>query len=265
MPTLYRALRLLTVITALVTTTSRAQSGASPPPPTAAETAAQQLFQAQDWAPAAAALERVVTGGTATPQASLNLAIALHQLGRYGDALEALEGAEAAGAPPVAVAVRRARSAARLGLLDQAAAALEKAAAAGFGQVKLLDTDPDFAALRADARFAAARRAVDRNAHPCLYDPEYRRFDFWLGEWEVVAAGAPAGSAAGPSHSSIQLILDGCVVLENWAGAGGYEGKSFNLWDAAKKRWQQTWVDNAGGIIELYGQVHDDGNLYYTG
>ena len=70
--------------------------------------------------------------------------------------------------------------------------------------------------------------------------PEHRQFDFWIGDWDVQVSGQPAGT------NTIQLILDGCVLQENWTGSKGGTGKSFNFYDSAKGKWQQTWVDNTG-------------------
>ena len=63
---------------------------------------------------------------------------------------------------------------------------------------------------------------------PC--DSEnHRQFDFWIGEWEVSSNGQPAGT------NSIQSILGGCALQENWRGAGpgGLTGTSFNIYDRA--------------------------------
>jgi hypothetical protein len=76
----------------------------------------------------------------------------------------------------------------------------------------------------------------------------YRQFDFWVGEWSVFA---PGGKRAG--GSSIRLILDGCVVLENWKGGGGVEGTSFNIYDRTDRLWHQSWVDASGSRLELAG------------
>lgn len=85
---------------------------------------------------------------------------------------------------------------------------------------------------------------------PCSM-PEHRQFDFWIGEWEVTMGGQMAGT------NSIQLILGDCVLLENWTGSKGGNGKSFNLFNAAKGKWQQTWVDSSGNMLELYGEFKD--------
>ena len=80
--------------------------------------------------------------------------------------------------------------------------------------------------------------------------PEFRQFDFWIGEWEAFGLkGAKAGD------SKISVILDSCVILEEWTGTSNqgfaYTGKSFNSYNAASKQWQQTWVDNTGNTTEF--------------
>src|SRR5882672_4609826 len=84
---------------------------------------------------------------------------------------------------------------------------------------------------------------------PCS-QPEFRQFDFWIGEWEVYSTN---GKKAG--NSRISLMLDSCVILEEWKSVNAvkgliYAGKSFNKYNPASKQWQQTWVDNTGGSIE---------------
>src|ERR1700751_38909 len=79
---------------------------------------------------------------------------------------------------------------------------------------------------------------------PCTTDPVYRQFDFWIGEWEVYGKN---GKKAG--DSKIDLILDSCIILENWKSANAFNGlyhagKSFNTFNSVSKQWQQTWVDN---------------------
>jgi hypothetical protein len=95
-------------------------------------------------------------------------------------------------------------------------------------------------------------------AKPCGAKPEYRQFDFWIGEWDVQAGGKQVGT------NSVQLILSDCVIFENWTGARGMTGKSFNIYNAAKGKWQQTWVDSTGNVLELYGEFKD-GAMRLTG
>ncbi len=84
-------------------------------------------------------------------------------------------------------------------------------------------------------------------ARPCAA-PEHRQFDFWIGEWSVTL---PTGKAAG--RNRISQILGGCALREEWTGARGTHGTSLNAWDAASKRWRQTWVDESGTVLLLEG------------
>lgn len=93
---------------------------------------------------------------------------------------------------------------------------------------------------------------------PCATVPEYRQFDFWIGEWDVYGLN---GKIAG--HSRISMILDSCIILEEWTGGSGYTGKSFNTWNAAKKQWQQTWVDNAGGTTHYLSGKSEPGKIIF--
>lgn len=89
-------------------------------------------------------------------------------------------------------------------------------------------------------------------ASPCQA-PEYRQFDFWIGEWEVYN---PSGVKVGDSR--IERIIGSCVLLENYSGRKGYEGKSFNVYDASAKQWKQFWVDNGGAVLEFSGTFRAD-------
>ena len=78
----------------------------------------------------------------------------------------------------------------------------------------------------------------------------------------------PTGSARGPigtgSSSVIEKQLDGCVIQENWLTPGTFgEGKSFNIYNTALKRWEQYWVDSRGTITHYVGNFRADGALYY--
>ena len=100
---------------------------------------------------------------------------------------------------------------------------------------------------------------------PCTTDPLYRQFDFWIGEWDVYAKN---GKKAG--DSKIELILDSCIILENWKSANlsqgvYYAGKSFNTYNSTTRQWQQTWVDNVGGTTEfLEGHFENDKMTFLT-
>ncbi len=76
-------------------------------------------------------------------------------------------------------------------------------------------------------------------------DEKSRQFDFWIGEWDVFAGEVQAGT------NSIRPILDGCVLQETWAGAGGSAGSSFNFYDPSRKRCLQFLVWRNVTTLEL--------------
>lgn len=81
---------------------------------------------------------------------------------------------------------------------------------------------------------------------------EHRAFDFWIGEWNVHGA---KGKLAGTN--SIQREIGGCVLHERYDTGRGYRGESFNIYDAPRKVWHQTWVDSSGLLLLLEGGMRD--------
>jgi hypothetical protein len=63
--------------------------------------------------------------------------------------------------------------------------------------------------------------------------------------------------------SSVQSILDGCTILENWSGKGGMSGKSFNSIDPVTHRWKQSWVDSAAQSYDFAGEP-SEGHMVFT-
>jgi hypothetical protein len=85
-------------------------------------------------------------------------------------------------------------------------------------------------------------------AHAACEAPEYRQFDFWMGEWTVHR---PDGQQVGTN--SIQREYGGCVLHERYTTGRGYSGESLNTYDAGRAQWHQTWVDTAGTLLVLRG------------
>ena len=105
---------------------------------------------------------------------------------------------------------------------------------------------------------AAIYDRIDAGVRPCLADPVYRRFDFWIGEWDVRGVGSSAAAAA--AASSIQLVMEGCAILENYRN-GSYLGTSHTAWDRTIKRWVQNYVDSSGSVARLEGDFDAQGTL----
>ena len=214
---------------------------------------ANALFQKQDWSNAAKAYRALTQAHPESGLAWFRLGFSLHQTGDYAGALDAYKHAEAANFPAkMQLSWRMARAYARVGDKDKALAELEQLASNGIMQLQSLDSEADLASVRGDVRYTKVRDQVAHNAMPCADSAENHQFDFWIGEWNVDAGGQPVGT------SSIQQILGQCVILENWTGASGYTGKSFNIYDKGTKKWRQFWVDAVGGLIVFEGEYADN-------
>jgi len=175
---------------------------------------------------------------------------AAYHAGKMKDAVASWEQAFHAGFQPAVTSYQLACGYARLGDKDAAFRWLDKVAELGGPFAGQMKTDDDLASLRADPRWQKAFGTIEAAQYPCKHDPKAREFDFWLGEWNVVDA---KGNPQGKSH--VDLMIGDCVLLENWTGGLGTEGKSFNLWDAGRKKWKQTWVDETGEMHVYTGEL----------
>lgn len=230
---------------------SMAQTAAPAPELQAADT----LFQAQKWEEAARAYDAITKAQPANQRAWYRLAYALHATGKYDGAVDAYQKIAANNNPTVLYNLACAY--ARLNNKDKAFEWLNKAIGAGFAQPAQLNSDTDLASLREDARFKELQAALVKTATPCMVTPEHRQFDFWIGEWNVMT---PQGQLAGTN--SVQRVVDGCVIFENWSGSQGGNGKSFNYYDKNDGKWHQLWVGSGGGAINFSGEFKEGAMRY---
>jgi tetratricopeptide (TPR) repeat protein len=220
---------------------------------------ASAAWEAKDWERAAKLYEELSKEKDAPPRVWLRLGASLRLLGKYEQALAAFDRATQIGAGPFGEYGKGATYAA-MKQIDKAFESLDKAMQQGYADPDGLSGDPNLASLHGDPRFEKLVEQGKKNARPCAYTRENRQFDFWLGEWAVstTQGNVPAGT------SKIELILEDCVVLENWKSLNNpYSGKSYNIYDQALKRWEQYWVDNVGGNIFFHGELGKDGVMEY--
>lgn len=109
------------------------------------------------------------------------------------------------------------------------------------------------------AALQCAAQAPAPAPRPCTA-PEYRQFDFWLGDWNVEAPANPGRT----SRNRITSANGGCTLLEQYTTPGGFEGSSLNFYDAARKVWHQTWIDNQGQPLYLEGGLQGDAMVMQT-
>jgi tetratricopeptide (TPR) repeat protein len=219
---------------------------------------ANRDYQDKNWQAAAADFDVITHTDPSNSFAWLHLGASRHKLGQYEQAITAykhIENDPQFGAPAL---YREAASLAQLNRKNDALTALDKAVDAGFARPQTIQQDADFTALQNDPAFIKIVAKADSMAHPCAHQAEYRQFDFWIGEWDVVSTQGhdPAGT------SSIQLILDRCVLLENWTG--GSSGKSFNHYDTTTRKWIQDWVDNQSNSVHFEGALENGVMSFYA-
>jgi hypothetical protein len=102
-----------------------------------------------------------------------------------------------------------------------------------------------------------SRHSLDRSAgsEACAFtSPEYRQFDFWIGDWDTFEVSSPNKIVARNRATS---ILDACA-LEVYEQRDGLNGQSFTIYDAARKVWHQSWVTNRVQLLTIEGGMQGD-------
>jgi hypothetical protein len=245
---LLRALMVMVTVMVWVPVLLASRAQAAPPPPSEKE--ADAAFDKQDWATAARGYEALTRTGTPSPRHVMRLGVAQHKQNKLKEATAAYEKVLAMKAPQATMAHFNLACvyAAGKAAADRDRAFVELTAAVEGGtNPQQLKSDPDLAPLRSDPRYAALLDKAERGAYPCKHAPEYRQFDFWVGEWDVFAGANRAGG------SRIEKTAEGCLVVEHWTGGSGHTGKSLNFFLPREQRWRQTWVGSDGDVVEFSG------------
>jgi tetratricopeptide (TPR) repeat protein len=220
---------------------------------------AEALFAAKDYVGAASAYQALTRTHPQQPRYWTRLGTSLQMAGRPDDAVAAYRKAIGITTAPIAM-YNLAAVFAKRGQKDSAFYWLDQLVSnASYSNDKAVSADEDFASLRSDPRFEPLLERMRAVLRPCLTRDESRRFDFWVGEWEVKnAQGQPAG------QSSVQRLLEGCALYENWTDLQGGGGKSLNSYNTDVKQWQQFWTDQYGRVTEYRESEWLDGSLRFT-
>jgi len=209
------------------------------------------FYQAGEWSKAADAYQKIVDLEEKNVGARYRLGLSLLNANKAAAAVPHLEKAMTA-SPNSVFALALARAYAHTENKAKAFEIIEKSITLGGIAPETLTAEKDFAAWKDDVQFRELVRKSDLAVNPCKAKPEFRQFDFWIGEWDVKnPQGLPAGA------SSIQLILGQCIIFENWTGGSGTNGKSFNIFDTNDNKWHQTWVDDKGTFTHYVGGLQD--------
>jgi tetratricopeptide (TPR) repeat protein len=222
---------------------------------------ANNYFLANDWINTIKSYQLIAKAEPQNWNARMRWGIGLTNTGKVKEALPLLEEAVTIGknAPTM---YYLSSAYAKDGNKEKAFEWLDQSIKNGLGMLTAFELDINFNSLKTDSRYQAMHEQLKRNVNPCQYLPEARQFDFWIGEWDAVAA---TGQSAGKSR--IERMLGDCVIFENWTSAPPnlYAGKSFNLYNSLTKKWMQTWVDDKGGVIEfINGEYKDNVMTFIT-
>lgn len=247
----------VSVLAGMAIATSRTAVAQSPPD--TASVRAESLFAARNYASAAAAFQMLTRTYPQQPRYWTRLGTTLQLSGHPDDAIAAYRRAIGLATAPIAMYNLAAVFATR-GQKDSAFYWLDQLVTrASYTNDRAVAADDDFTPLRADPRFGALLDRMRAALRPCLTRKESRMFDFWVGDWDVQnAQGRPAG------QSSVQLLLEGCALFENWTDSQGGGGKSLNSYNEETKQWQQFWTDQYGHVTEYRESDWIDGSLRYS-
>lgn len=97
------------------------------------------------------------------------------------------------------------------------------------------------------------RGQQQRATKPACGSAEHRQFDFWVGDWDAFEMSDAATKSA---RTRVDVLLDACVLHEVYDDPAGLHGESFNIYDATRKVWHQTWVTNRGHLLIIEGTKH---------
>jgi tetratricopeptide (TPR) repeat protein len=225
-----------------------------------APAAADEFFAHSDWANAAQAYSQLTAADPQNALAWQNLGESLLQLRKFPESIQAFHRAADLNFRPLVNRINIARAYAAQGDHDAALRVLKEVAASGQGgrARPFIAGSTEFARYKDDAEF---KKILDSIA-PCR-SPEYRQFDFWVGDWDVQD---PAGNVVG--HNLVTLEQDGCLIVEHWTASGGVQtGTSFNYYDIRDRRWHQLYLDNsgnAGAFPAMAGELKDSKMVLLT-
>lgn len=240
--------------------TSPAQT---PPPANPTIRKADSLFLLGDWNNARSLYLEAAKTSSLIVSGWSRLGFSNYNLGNYDEAMQAYQKVLSMNAPVVFRGITFSRMAKVYAVRNDKKNVfimLDSAINNGYSNLSEMDTLKAFDYIRNDAAFQSRRKSVLALAMPCMADPHAREFDFWIGEWDV----SVTGTTAVVGHSLIQMISNGCALLENWDSPGS-NGKSINYIDPVTNKWKQAWAGSyRNGIQEFVNGEYKDGAMRFN-
>jgi tetratricopeptide (TPR) repeat protein len=210
--------------------------------------AALKAFNNKDWNQAISIFKMGYEKNPADLRVLYYLGIALANQGQYAEASDFLTKAMmVADLKPTQIAIlfQLARASAGLNENEKALGYLNEAVRRNATYPNLL-SDPLFDRLKTNPEFTAAEEKLRRQSTPCLYEDQYKEFDFFVGVWDVYV-GEGFNNKVGVD--SVLKSEGGCSIHENfsWPSAE-YTGVSMIFFDPGTQKYRMCWAGNAGDI-----------------
>lgn len=219
---------------------------------------ATEKFNKQDWAGAEMDFTKYLKKNKDDSAAWYSLAMSQKNLEKYDEALKSFSQAKATNFNPIFVDFNVAKVYSIKGDAEGMYSTLEEAANNGLFIYSALKSHPEFSDYQDNERFLKILEKVEQNAYPCLSNPNFRHFDFWIGEWDVFVNGNKRG------ENSITRAQGGCAIHENYKTAGNYAGQSINFYSPVDKKWHQHWVGSSGDVYNYVETKKEDGLLQFV-
>ena len=89
----------------------------------------------------------------------------------------------------------------------------------------------------------AFAQTKDEKAFPCRYGDEFKKLDFWLGEWDVYVKDKKTAT------SSITKSEGDCTLHEDYKTLTKFYGRSINYHDPKDGKYTQIWIDKFNTIV----------------
>ncbi|MEO8577551.1 MAG: tetratricopeptide repeat protein, partial [Gemmatimonadales bacterium] len=232
------------------------RSSAQTPAASTTSPRGDSAFARSDWPVMLEAYGGVIKRNPTNGMALFRLGMAQQALKKYDDALGSFARTAELKFQPLGSEYRLARVYALKGDKTRSLEHLTKAEALGLG-LGMVVPQPDLDAVRSEPAFTQMLARLEGARYPCRAMPQAHEFDFWIGEWDVNPWQQPGAPPAAAGRNSVHPILEHCIVLEEWTGTGGGNGKSFNFYDTNRLKWRQVWMADGGGSLDYAGEFKD--------
>jgi hypothetical protein len=105
---------------------------------------------------------------------------------------------------------------------------------------------------------ASSLAAQNAAPPPACTAPQFRQFDYWIGEWDVTDS-----TGTKIAESSITRVSAGCAIAEHWKPLKGPDGHSLSWYEPRDSSWHQQWIGGDGFVARFDGNL-EDGEMVLT-